>query len=243
MNPRHKISRVLKGVRSLFFPEVCLCCGRRLSEGERCLCTFCRADLPQTGQWLCKENAVYELFADREPVAAASSFFFYEKDGRAARLVQSIKFRGQRRAGEELGRWYGRVLKEESSLYADADVLIPLPLHPRRKRSRGYNQSECIARGMSGSMGIAVDTFSVARRRYTRPQSRTAGRDERRLNVRDVFAVVRPERLEHKHIVLVDDVVTTGATLLACVSAIRRAVPSCRISVAVLSSSPRRIFR
>ncbi len=243
MNPRHKISLVLKGLWSLFFPDVCLCCGRRLTESERCLCTFCRVDLPQTGQWLCKENAVYELFADREPITAASSFFFYEKEGRGARLVQSIKFRGQRRAGEELGRWYGRVLNEESPWYADADLLIPLPLHPRRRWSRGYNQSECIARGMSSSMGVAVDTISVARCRYTRPQSRTADRDERRSNMQDVFTVVRPERLEHKHVVLVDDVVTTGATLLACVSAIRHAVPSCRISIAALSSSPRRLFR
>ncbi len=243
MNARDKISLAFKSFRTLFFPDICLCCGRRLSEGEHSLCTFCRVDLPQTGQWLSRDNEVYALFIDREPITAASSFFFYDKGGKAARLVQNIKFRGQRRAGEELGRWFGRVLKEESSLYKGADVLVPLPLHPLRKMWRGYNQSEYIARGMGASMHLEVDTLSVVRRRYTRPQSHTTDREERRKNMKNVFQVVHPERIENKHIILVDDVVTTGSTLLACVSEIFHKVPSCRISIATLSYSSHHPFR
>ena len=138
-----------------------------------------------------------------------------------------------------MGRWYGRCLRE-SGLYGDVDVVVPLPLHPFKRMRRGYNQSEYIAEGIARELGVGVDRRSVRRCRNTASQARRPRR-ERYENVRDAFAVRRPGALAGRHVLLVDDVFTTGNTVISCGGAILRAVPDCRLSVAVLAVSHREL--
>ena len=155
------------------------------------------------------------------------------------RLIHSFKYRGAWRTAREMGGWYGRCLRE-SGLYDGIDVVVPLPLHPFKRCRRGYNQSEYLAEGIAAELGVPVDRQSVRRRRNTASQA-LKSRRERAANVEGAFAVRRPERLAGRHILLVDDVMTTGSTLLACASEILRAVPGCRISLAALAVSHREL--
>lgn len=134
-----------------------------------------------------------------------------------------------------MGEWYGRCLKE-SGLYDDVEVVVPLPLHPVKRCRRGYNQSEYIAEGIAAQLGVEVDRRSVRRKRNTESQALKARRD-RAHNVEDAFAVGRPGRLAGRHVLLVDDVFTTGSTMLSCAGEILRSAPGCRISIAALAVS------
>ena len=134
-----------------------------------------------------------------------------------------------------MGEWYGRCLKE-SGLYDDVEVVVPLPLHPVKRCRRGYNQSEYIAEGIAAQLGVEVDRRSVRRKRNTESQALKARRDRAR-NVEDAFAVGRPGRLAGRHVLLVDDVFTTGSTMLSCAGEILRSAPGCRISIAALAVS------
>ena len=234
---RH-IAGLVHGIKVLFFPELCLVCGRKLSEGERVMCTGCRVAMPLT---LSGDDSLKERFDNHFDTVCAVSFFSYIHGSSHSRIVLGIKFHGHRRAAVEMGRWFGRRLREEGSQICSADMIVPLPLSRGRAMERGFNQSELIARGISMETGIAVETRAVARVRYSDPQSLQRSWLDRFSNVKGAFAVVRPELLVGKHIVIVDDVVTTGSTVISCVMAILEAVPDCRISVAALSAVPRRV--
>lgn len=134
-----------------------------------------------------------------------------------------------------MGAWYGRCLAE-SGLYDDVEVVVPLPLHPFKLCRRGYNQSEYIAEGIAAELGVSVDRRSVYRRHNT-PSQALRARRERAANVEGAFAVRCPEQLVGRHVLLVDDVMTTGSTLLSCSEAIMQAVPDCRVSIAALAVS------
>jgi ComF family protein len=150
-------------------------------------------------------------------------------------MVHRFKYGGEWRAAYDMGRWYGAELRE-SGLYADVDVVVPVPLHLGRRLWRGYNQSEYIARGIARELGVEVDARSVRRHRYNSSQTSQRA-DERWDNVEGIFRVKRPERLHGKHILLVDDVFTTGATIMSLGSTILSAVENVRLSVAVLATS------
>lgn len=229
---RH-IAELVRGIKVLFFPELCLVCGRKLSDGERVMCTRCRVTMPLT---IRSADDLYRRFDNHfEPVCAVS-FFNYVHGSAHSRIVLGIKFHGQRRAAVEMGRWFGRRLREEGSPVCSADMLVPLPLSRGRALERGFNQSELIARGIGMETGVPVETRAVARVRYSDPQSLQRSRTDRFRNVTGVFAVTRPELLAGRHIVIVDDVVTTGSTVTSCAMAILEAVSDCRISVAALSA-------
>ena len=173
------------------------------------------------------------------PVCQASGFLFFVRASGWRRLIHGFKYRGAWRTAREMGAWYGRYLRE-SGLYDDVEVVVPLPLHPFKRCRRGYNQSEYIAEGIAAQLGVEVDRRSVSRVRNTASQA-LKPRRERAGNVEDAFAVRRPERLAGRHVLLVDDVMTTGSTLLSCASAILRDAPGCRISIAALAVSQREL--
>jgi ComF family protein len=225
-----------RDIASLFFPPVCPACGKQLSGGEGFLCVACQWEMPLTGYETMADNPVARRFWGLVPIRGATAFLWFTDRSGFRRVVHSFKYGGRWALARDMGRWFGRVLADTDA-YAGVDAIVPVPLHFRKVLKRGYNQSEYIARGMSRSMGVPVETRSVMRRVNNPSQTTTATHHQRWDNVEGIFAVRRPERLAGRHILLVDDVMTTGATIGSCAEAIATAVPDCRVSVAVLYAS------
>lgn len=230
------LSDWLRDLRALLFPARCAVCGEPLARGEQLVCTFCRTTAPLTGYWREADNPVVERCRDLLPVHRASAFLFFVRGSGWRRLIHGFKYRGQWRVARAMGAWYGRCLKE-SGLYDDVRTVVPVPLHLRKRCRRGYNQAEYIAEGIASALGARVDRHSVRRCRNTASQT-LKPRRERAANVEGAFRVVRPDHLTG-HVLLVDDVMTTGNTLLACAEAMLRAAPACRVSLAALAVSRR----
>ncbi|MCK5136881.1 MAG: ComF family protein [Bacteroidales bacterium] len=197
-----------------FFPVNCLVCGKRLASPGGVLCLGCEFKMPKTGYGDRADNPVSKVFWGRVPVEMGTSLFRFEKGSSYQSLLHDLKYRGNRKAGMYLGRLLGNELKYTT--FACCDVMIPVPLHKKRFRKRGYNQSEIIARGTSEVMGIPVLSNLLMRSRHHSSQT-SMGRYERFENVSDNFHLTRrhPD-INGKKILLIDDVVTTGATLEAC---------------------------
>lgn len=219
---------------SLLLPAHCPVCGALLEEGEQTICTLCRATAPLTGYCREADNAVVRKFWGIVPVANASCFLYFVHGSGWREVIHDFKYKGYWRLAYIMGRWYGEELRT-SGLYDDIDVVVPLPLHPLKQMKRGYNQSDYLADGIARSLGVEVERRAVRRCRNTRSQA-LRQRHEREKNVAKAFRVARPRRLEGRHILLVDDVLTTGSTLSSCAAAILEAVPSCRISIAALAA-------
>lgn len=216
----------------LFFPRCCLFCGSRLSHGERTLCFSCLAKLPRTELHLRRDNAVERNFWGKFPIERATSFLYYTKGGDVRQLLYELKYHGNKEVGEVMGRTMAAELLS-SCFFEDVDLIIPVPLHRRKERQRGYNQSECLARGIAEVTGIPVCTDRIVRGRYTETQTHK-GQYERWENVRNLFVCSAPELLENKHVLLVDDVLTTGATIVSCADALQN-VSGLRVSVLTLA--------
>ena len=227
------LNKIWDDLFALLFPTECVVCGSLLKPGERVVCTFCRATAPLTGYWQEASNPVLDLCRNELEVEHASAFLFFQHHSGWRDLIHHFKYHGAWRWATIMGAWYGRCLKE-GGLYDDVDLVVPLPLHPIRHCMRGYNQSSYLAHGIACELGVKVDHYSVWRKRYT-PQQALKKHQDRASNVAGAFTVLRPKRLAQKHILLVDDVMTTGSTLLSCAHAIHEAVPSCRISIAAFA--------
>ena len=170
--------------------------------------------MPKTGYELQEDNPLARIFYGKVRLKAVTACFFFSKEGKVQHLIHELKYKGNGEAGVFLGQELGKSIKE-APLFKGIDYLIPVPLHPKRERKRGYNQSMMIAQGISEVTGIPVgDTFLV-RSVNTATQTRKS-KEERWQNVKNIFDVKHPERLEGKYILLIDDVLTTGATLEAC---------------------------
>lgn len=231
----NKFTGYLHDFIALAFPEVCQSCGVGLRRQEEVLCTYCRFQLPYTNFHLNAENKTARQFWGRVSIRAASSFLYFKKGERVQHLLHQLKYRKQTAVGVFLGRLYGRSLKEVAG-FAEADLICPLPLHARNFRTRGYNQSEYFALGLGESMRKEVDSTLLSRPRIAESQTRKT-RFERFMNVSQAFSVRNPQQLKGKHILLVDDVLTTGATLAACASAIL-AIGSTQVSIATIAYAP-----
>ncbi len=223
----------LHDLRDLFFPPLCPSCGGALRGGEGFLCLKCQMDMPLTGFENEADNPVARRFWGLVPVDNATAFMWFIHLSGSRRVVHRFKYHDRPDLAEGLGRWFGRELAK-GDLYSGVDLIVPVPLHFRKVLKRGYNQSEHIARGMAREMGVEVETGAVTRTVNNLSQTRTT---DRWGNVEGIFRVRRPERLRGRRVLLVDDVLTTGATLGSCAEAIVRAVPDCRLSIATLYAS------
>lgn len=200
--------------------------------GERHVCVGCLADLTRTGYSYYSDNPAERILAGRIPLVHATAMLRYVKGNTVQKLVHAMKFHGHSELCLAVGRQLGLELMA-SGRFDDVEVLLPVPLHWCRRMQRGYNQSELICRGMAGVMPRTISTGNLVRHRYTRKQSRQT-KELRDSNVDGAFSVRHPQRLADKHVLLVDDVMTTGATLTACADALAT-VPGLRISIATLS--------
>lgn len=198
----------------LLFPRLCLACEAHLPPGKEIICLFCQHRLPRTDFHLLRENPFTERFWGRLPLQHASSLYHFNKGGRVQRLVHQLKYHHQPEVGYQLGLLHGRQLSV-SPHYAQLDLIVPVPLHPKKQHLRGYNQSDCYARGLSEILKIPWSGTVLSRRMYTQTQTRKS-REERLNNVEDAFELRQPDLIKGRHILLVDDVITTGATLEAC---------------------------
>jgi len=199
---------------NLFYPHVCAACGEPLVKDEETVCLKCRFLLPKTGYELNPNNPLAQSFYGRVRFHAVTACFFFAKSGKVQHLIHELKYKGNKEAGVFLGQQLGESIKE-APLFQGIDYLIPVPLHPKREKQRGYNQSLMIAKGIHEVTGIPIGDKYLVRAVHTATQTKKSA-DERFKNVKDIFEVRFAKQLENKHILLIDDVLTTGATLEAC---------------------------
>lgn len=217
---------------ALFFPELCASCGKNLFKNESVICTGCLYHLPYTNFHLDQDNRASRQFYGKIPFAGASSFLYFKKGSKVQNLMHRLKYDHRPEVGIKLGGLYGAELKKDEN-FASADLIVPVPLHPAKIRKRGYNQSECFAQGLSSSLNIPVDSGILYRSVSTASQTQK-GRFERYENMRNAFGIKNSQAVKGKHILLVDDVLTTGATLEACAGCLQTGFPE-KISIITLA--------
>ena len=220
--------KLFKNIINLLFPRTCAGCGNILLEGEDTVCTTCRFLLPKTGYEMHLDNPLAQIFYGQMPFHAVTAEFFFSKTGKVQHLIHGLKYHHCRENGIFLGQEIGKSLLKAPD-YQGVDFIIPIPLHPKKEKTRGYNQSHVIAEGISEIMNIPIAEKCLVRSVFTDTQTKKS-REERYQNVKDIFEVKNEEKLAGKHVLLVDDVLTTGATLMSAGKALMQ-VESIKISV------------
>lgn len=216
----------------LVFPSRCFACGRALVLKEEIICIGCYFNLPRTNFHLYEDNPVARIFWCRADIIAATSFLFFNKGGNVQKLMHQLKYNARIEIGIFLGQLFGNELKQ-SPLFQDIDMIIPVPLHIKKLRTRGFNQSEVIAQGICQSMNIEVHEGILVRKIFTSTQTKKS-RYSRWENVAGKFEIRNKDCIVGKHLLLVDDVLTTGATLEACAEEILK-IDNVKLSVATLA--------
>lgn len=219
----------LHSILNLFYPRVCAACGEVLLKDEETVCLKCRFLLPKTGYENHADNPLAQSFYGRVRFHAVTACYFFAKSGKVQHLIHQLKYKGNKETGVFLGQQLGETIKG-APLFQGIDYLIPVPLHPKRERKRGYNQSLMIARGISEVTGIAIGDKYLVRAVNTATQTKKSS-EERFKNVKDIFEVRFADELKGKHVLLVDDVLTTGATLESCAHQLEN-IPDITISAA-----------
>ena len=224
--------KLFKHLINLLFPRTCAACGNILLEGEDTVCTTCRFLLPKTGYENYPDNPLAQMFYGQMPFNSVMAGFFFSKTGKVQHLIHGLKYHGCRENGIFLGQEIGKSLQKAAD-YQGIDYIIPIPLHPKKEKIRGYKQSHVIAEGISEIINIPIAEQCLVRNVFTATQTKKS-RDERWENVKDIFELKNAEKLRNKHVLLVDDVLTTGATLMSAGKALMR-VEGIKISVATVA--------
>ena len=217
---------------NLFFPKVCSGCSSFLLTNENVICTVCRHDIPLTNHHLIINNDAFKKFYGRIPVLHASALFYFHKKGIVQQLIHNLKYKGHEEIGAILGEWYAEDLRTIALLHT-ADEIIPVPLHRRKLKERGYNQVTTFGKSLSTRLKIDYNDSLLKRNVYSKTQSKKTllGRTE---GIETIFSVTFTEKDHNKHFLLIDDVITTGATLEACSRALLQ-IPGAKISVVCMA--------
>lgn len=204
----------LKDIFSLFFPKLCAGCKKPLLQNEKVICTICRHDLPVICYTDFNKNDISTLFYGRVSIEKVNSFFLFEKEGIVKELIHELKYSGNQEIGSFIGNWFGRLLSD-SGEFEDIDYIVPVPLHKKKQQQRGYNQLTKFSESLGNILLKEVKPGILLRVSPGKTQT-SKNRLERFLNTKTVFHLDDLNIFENKHILLVDDVITTGATLVAC---------------------------
>jgi len=223
---------MFKSLLHLFFPPTCTGCKTILIANENVICTSCRHEMPLTQHHLNSENDAYKKFYGRIPVEHVSALVYFHKKGIVQELIHSLKYRGQEAIGTVFGEWYAEELKNIPVLRT-VDTIIPVPLHPKKLRERGYNQVTEFGNALAKSLQIPVSNSILFRHVYSKTQSQKnrLGRTE---GIDTIFDVSFDEKDHNKHFLLIDDVITTGATLEVCAKALLK-IPGTKISIVCMA--------
>ncbi len=205
---------------NLIFPAACLACRETLLKNEQHICTHCRYDLPRTNYHLLENQEVKQRFVGRIKLDFASSYLFFRKGGSVQAMLHALKYNGNEEIGKILGNWYGEELKQAGHTW---DTILPVPLHPSKLRKRGYNQTDSFAEGLSESLTTNWEKDNLVRLKANISQTKKSSRVERWQNVDSIFGIKEPRKLRDQKVLLVDDILTTGATLEACAQTILEA--------------------
>lgn len=225
---------MLQALINLFFPEICPGCRAPLKTGEFVICIRCRHETPRTSHFLQPQNEAWGKFYGRVPIAHAATFFYFQKGGIARDLIHSLKYKGQEQIGTALGHWLASEFKTHAQHWNPDEIAI-VPLHKKRLRERGYNQLSSFATAFSADLELPLSPELLQRNFYAKSQSRK-NRWSRGELQQTLFSVRNPEQHRGKHILLIDDVLTTGATLEACARAVL-AIPHTKVSVLCIAFS------
>lgn len=225
---------IFSDLLNLFFPLLCAGCNTPLVKGEDVLCLGCFADLPKTHFGSFTTNSVADIFIGRSNIVYGNAFCQFDKGGKVQYLLHQLKYRGKKEIGYRLGFLFGSELIQTIE-FCEIDVIIPVPLHKKKQRKRGYNQSIEICKGISEAMNKPLITDNLIRKKHTSSQT-SKGRFDRWENVSGIFHVKSSDSLEGKHLLLVDDVITTGATLESCCEELLK-ISGVRVSVAALAQA------
>jgi ComF family protein len=217
---------------SLLFPELCAACRASLVANEELICTDCLYNLPLTNFHLQPDNIVARQFWGKIDLEGAYALYYFTKGGKIQNLMHQFKYKGMRQIGNLLGNIAGEQLTK-NAVFNAVDVIIPVPLHKKRMRQRGYNQSACFADGLAQKLNAVVEENNLIREVATETQTHKS-RFARFENMREVFVIKNPEGLTNKHILLVDDVITTGSTLEACGIQLLK-IEGVRLSIATIA--------
>lgn len=227
-----KLTDYWQCILDVIMPRTCCMCSKALTIQEKHLCTKCMHDLPRTNFHRYEFNTMEQLFPGKTPIVRASGFFFHEKNSVYAAVIQHIKYHNMPLMGRWLAQKYAREIKE-SGFFNGIDYIVPVPLHKWKKMKRGYNQGEYIAKGLADELGIPLLTdLIIATKEH--PTQTHKGIYERWLNTQGIYEARNLSRIEGKHVLIIDDVITTGATLISCAKTIAN-TPGVKISIATLA--------
>jgi ComF family protein len=223
---------ILQDLIHLLYPRQCVACGKALLKHEECICTYCLFHLPLTNYHTDDDNELKQLMWGKAEIENITALYFYKKGNKVQNLMHQLKYKRKKNIGLYLGNYYGKMLLKNPR-YKEIDYIVPIPLHKTKLRKRGYNQSEMIGAGMEKGMGKEMLTDVLIRKDFTETQTKKS-RMERWENVESVFALTNSKVFDNKHILLVDDVITTGSTMEACVHAVQKA-ENVKVSIVCLA--------
>ncbi|MGB0523504.1 MAG: ComF family protein [Flammeovirgaceae bacterium] len=229
-----QLKYILEDFLHLLFPNTCIACQGDLHRNEGLICTYCRQRLPITNYHLNPENPLAQRFWGRVPVKHAFAYLKYIKYSSVQQIIHALKYQGKEELSELLGLWYGYDLAH-AGFRGEFDYILPVPLHASRQKQRGYNQSDGFAKGLAQSLETTWNPHTLKRIKASQTQTNKS-RYNRWLNVKDLFVVADSNALKNKHILLVDDVITTGATTEACLQSLLDA-GCAQVSVAAIGSA------
>jgi ComF family protein len=220
---------IARSTIDVFYPNQCEICSIDLNMSEKHLCLTCSYDLPYLSSSILGQNTLEKLFWGRADVTNTYSLFNYQKGNQAQDLLHLIKYKRKTKLAEYLGSRLGQKINNDQ-----IDFIIPIPLHPKKLRKRGFNQSLVIANGIKAALNVPINNKVVKRIKHN-PTQTSVSKFDRWENVRSIFAIPNPTKLINKHVLIVDDVLTTGATIEACVKQLMK-IEGCKVSVATLAA-------